>query len=78
MTIESLVRRWADATRHLRCDEANELWRELMVEWLKPTIINQRYWNDLLNRRMAVLERREQRSTISDNEFDNTHGDMNH
>jgi hypothetical protein len=77
MTIESLVRRWADATRHLRCDEANQLWQELMVEWLKPTMINQGYWNDRLDRRMAVLERKERRSTISDDEFDKTHGDIN-
>ena len=64
--VAELRRRWADATRHMRWDEANELWQELMVEWLKPTAVNQRYWNDLLDRRMAVLERKEQRSTISD------------
>jgi len=75
--VAELRRRWADATRHLRWDEANELWQELMLEWLTPTVVDQGYWNDLLDRRMAVLERREQRSTISDNEFDKFHGDVN-
>ena len=75
--VAELRRRWADATRHMRWDEANQLWQELMLEWLKPTAVNQRYWNDLLDRRMAVLERREQRSTISDDECDNTHEDVN-
>jgi hypothetical protein len=75
--VAALRRRWADATRHMRWDEANQLWQELMLEWLKPTAVNQRYWNDLLARRMAVLERREHRSTISDIEWDNTHQDMN-
>ena len=73
--VAELRRRWADATRHLRWDEANQLWQELMLEWLKPTAVNQRYWNDLLDRRMAVLERKEQRSTIDDTEFDQMHGD---
>jgi hypothetical protein len=71
------MRRWADATRHYRWDEAEQLWRELMAEWLRPPIMDQRYWNDLLDRRMAVLERRDQRSTISDNEWDNRHEDVN-
>lgn len=74
---QTLMRRWADATRHYRWDEADELWRHLMEQWLTPTVADQGYWNDLLHRRMAVLERREQRSTISDNEFDKTHGDIN-
>ena len=43
--VAELRRRWADATRHLRWDEADELWQELMPEWLKPTAVNQRYWN---------------------------------
>ena len=71
------MRRWADATRHMRWDEAEQLWRELMAEWLKPPVIDQGYWNRLIDRRMAVLERREQRSSVSDNEFDNSHGDVN-
>jgi len=74
---ESLRRRWADATRHMRWDEADQLWHELMVEWLKPTLVDQGYWNRLLERRMAALDRKEQRSTITDNEWDNTHQDMN-
>ena len=73
----TIMRRWADATRHMRWAEANELWRELMTEWLKPTAVNQRYWNDLVRRRMAALERKEQRAAISDIEWDNTHQDMN-
>ena len=43
--VAALRRRWANATRHLRWHEANELWAELMTEWLKPTAINQSYWN---------------------------------
>jgi len=78
MTVDRrIMRRWADATRHLRWDEAEQLWRELMAEWLRPPVTDQGYWNDLLARRMAVLERKEQRSTVSDNEFDNTHGNIN-
>ena len=73
----TIMRRWADATRYLRWDEAEQLWRELMAECLRPPAPDQGYWNDLLARRMAVLERKERRSTISDNEFDNTHGDIN-
>jgi hypothetical protein len=79
MTIEhrTIMRRWADATRYLRWDEAEQLWRELMVEWLRPPGTDQGYWNDLLARRMAVLERKEQRNTVSDIEFDKAHGDIN-
>ena len=66
----TIMRRWADATRHMRWAEANELWRELMTEWLKPTAVNQRYWNELVRRRMAALERREQRLAIDDAEWD--------
>lgn len=73
---EDIARRWAAATRHLRAHEADQLWQELMVEWLKPTAVNQSYWNNLLDRRMAVLERKQQR-TVNDIEFDNTHGDIN-
>lgn len=73
--VAELRRRWATATRHMRWDEANLLWQELMLEWLKPTAVNQRYWNRLVDRRMAVLERREQRSAIDDTEFDQMHGD---
>ena len=58
----AVMPRWADATRHLRWDEAEQLWRELMAEWLKPPVTEQSYWNKLLDRRMAVLERREQRA----------------
>ena len=75
--VAELRRRWADATRHQRWDEANQLWQELMLEWLKPTAVNQRYWNDLVSRRMAVLERRDQRSTVSDIEWDRRHEDVN-
>jgi len=71
-----LMSAWADAMRHQRHDEAAELWRQLMAQWLTPPVINQRYWNRLVDRRMAVLERREQRSTISDVEWDNSHQDM--
>jgi len=70
------MHRWADATRHLRWDEAEQLWRELMAEWLRPPVTEQSYWNKLLDRRMAVLERKEERSAISDVEWDNTHQDM--
>ena len=77
MKHQTLMRRWADATRHLRWDEAEQLWRELMAEWLTPPVADQGYWNDLLDRRMAVLERRERRSTISDNEWDRWHEDVN-
>ena len=48
-----------------------------MLQWLTAPIINQRYWDNLLDRRMAVLERKERRSTINDEEFDKTHGDIN-
>ena len=72
-----LMRRWADATRNLRSDEANQLWQELVDEWLKPTLIDQGYWNRLLARRMAVLERKQQRSTVSDEEWDHLHEDVN-
>ena len=66
----ALMRRWANATRHLRWDEAEQLWRELMAEWLRPPVTDQGYWNNLLDRRMAVLERREQRAAIDDAEWD--------
>jgi len=72
----TIMRRWAEATRHMRWDEADQLWQELKVEWLKPTLIDQGYWNRLLDRRMAVLERKQQRSTITDDEWDSTHQDM--
>jgi hypothetical protein len=74
---EDIARRWADATRHLRADEADDLWRQLMEEWLKPLIVDQNYWNDLLTRRMDALERKAQRSAVSDVEFDKFHGDIN-
>ena len=73
----AIMRLCADATRHMRWDKANELWQELMLERLKPTAINQSYWNELVRRRMAALERKEQRAAISDIEWDNTHQDMN-
>ena len=71
------MKQWAAATRHQRWDEANRLWQELMADWLKPPVIDQRYWNRLVDRRMAVLERKEQRSTVSDAEWDHAHQDMN-
>jgi len=71
------MKQWADATRHHRWAEADELWRHLMEQWLTPTVADQGYWNDLLDRRMAALERKEQRSTVSDDEWDNTHQEMN-
>lgn len=74
---ERLMRRWADATRLHQWEQADQLWRKLMVQWLTAPVVNQTYWNNLLDRRMAVLERKEQRSTISDIEFDKEHGDMN-
>jgi len=45
-----------------------------MAQWLTPVPVD---WNDLLDRRMAALERKEQRSRISDDEWDSTHQDMN-
>ena len=66
----AIMRRWADATRHMRWHAANQLWLELMTEWLKPLPPDQRYWNDLVRRRMAALERREQRLAIDDAEWD--------
>ena len=66
----AVMRRWAEATRHMRWHEANQLWLELMTEWLKPLPPDQRYWNDLVRRRMAALERREQRLAIDDAEWD--------
>lgn len=71
----AIMRRWSDATRHMRWAEANELWRELMTEWLTPPVMDQDYWNRLLDRRMAVLERREQRNAIDDAEWDIRHED---
>jgi hypothetical protein len=74
---QRLMRRWADATRHHRWEEADELWRQLMVQWLTAPIVDQEYWNDLLDRRMAVLERRQQRRSINDDEWDRLHEDVN-
>jgi hypothetical protein len=74
---EDIARRWADASRHLRADEADDLWRQLMQEWLTPLIVNQEYWNGLLTRRMAAFERKERRATVSDDQWDDTHQDMN-
>jgi hypothetical protein len=65
-----IMRRWADATRHQRWDEANQLWAQLMADWPKQPPLNQRYWNQLLDRRMASLERKEQRVAIDDAEWD--------
>jgi hypothetical protein len=72
-----LMERWAHASRHLRSDEADQLWQEITAEWLKPLIADQRYWNSLLQRKMSVLERREQRRAISDDEWDKRHEDVN-
>jgi hypothetical protein len=66
----AIMSRWADATRHMQWDDADNLWRELMTERLKPPATNQRYWNDLVRRRMAALERKEQRLAIDDAEWD--------
>jgi hypothetical protein len=74
---DRLMRRWADATRHHRWDEADELLQKLIAQSLTAPIVNQEYWNDLLDRRMAVLERRQQRSTVSDDEWDRLHEDVN-
>jgi len=65
-----IMSRWADATRHMQWDDADRLWQELTTEWLRPPVLNQRYWNDLVRRRMAALERREQRLAIDDAEWD--------
>lgn len=74
---QRLMRRWADATRHHRWDEADQLWRKLMVQWLTAPVVDQEYWNRLLDRRMAVLERKAQRSTIDDDQWDHLHEDVN-
>ena len=71
----AVMSRWADATRHQRWDEARELWAQLMADWLKPPATNQRYWNRLIDRRMAALERTEQRRAIDDAEWDIRHED---
>ena len=73
----ALMQRWAAATRHLQAEEATELWRQLMEEWLQPLVADQEYWNDFLDRRMAVLERRERRRAVADDEFDKLHEDVN-
>jgi hypothetical protein len=73
---QALMRRWAEATRHLRWDEAEQLWRELMAEWLRPPVTDQGYWNRLLTRRMNAMERKEHRSAIDDAEWDSRHEDM--
>jgi phenylalanine-4-hydroxylase len=65
-----IMSRWADAMNRHRHEEANALWAQLMADWLKPPATDQRYWNRLLDRRMAVLERREQRAVIDDVEWD--------
>lgn len=75
--IASIRERWADATRHMRADEANQLWQELMEEWLKPLLVDQGYWNTLLDRRMRVLERKAERRAINDDEWDRIHEDVN-
>ena len=66
----AIMRRWADATRHMQWDDADKLWQELMAEWLRPPVGNQQYWNRLLDRRMAALDRTEQRRAIDDTEWD--------
>jgi len=48
-----------------------------MAEWLRPPVADQGYWNRLLARRMAALERKEQRKGIDDDQWDHTHQDMN-
>ena len=74
-TQQLLMEQWADATRHQQWDKANRLWplptgTVAPVTWLSPPVVNQRYWNDLVRRRMAALERREQRLAIDDAEWD--------
>jgi hypothetical protein len=68
---------WAAATRRQQWHEADRLWKLLMAQWLMPPVVDQEYWNALIRRRMAALERKEQRSAISDDEWDHTHQDMN-
>jgi hypothetical protein len=46
----------------------------MMTEWLTPKPID---WNKLLDRRMAALERQEQRRSIDDDEWDRQHGSVN-
>jgi len=66
----TVMAQWASATRRQQWAEADELWAQLIEQWLKPPVIDQRYWNRLLDRRMAALERREQRLAIDDAEWD--------
>jgi hypothetical protein len=73
----AVMGQWADATRHHQWEEADRLWKLLMADWLTPPAIDQTYWNSLLSRKIAVLERREQRSTVSDDEWDHLHEDVN-
>jgi len=66
----ALMSQWASATRRQQWGEADELWAQIIEQWLKPPMINQNYWNRLLARRMAALERTEQRRAIDDAEWD--------
>jgi hypothetical protein len=70
-----IMLRWATATRTQRWDEADKLWQLIVADWLEPPVLSQRYWNSLLDRRMAALERREQRRAIDDDEWDIRHED---
>jgi len=66
----TVMAQWASATRRQQWAEADELWAQLIEQWLKPPVIDQRYWNRLLDRRMRALERKEQRLAIDDAEWD--------
>jgi hypothetical protein len=66
----AVMSQWASATRRQKWDEANRLWPMLMEQWLSPPVVDQQYWNRLLDRRMAVLDRQEQRLAIDDAEWD--------
>ena len=68
---------WADAIRYGQWEEADRLWKLLMIDWLTPRVADHSYFVDLLDRRMAALDRIEQRRSIDDDEWDRQHGDIN-
>jgi RNAse (barnase) inhibitor barstar len=65
---------WRDAIIYGQWEEADRLWKLLMTEWLTPRSID---WAELLDRRMAVLERSAQRRAIDDDEWDQQHEGVN-
>jgi hypothetical protein len=73
----AVMAQWADATRGHRWDEADKLWQQLMADWLVPPAVSQSYWGDLLDLRIAAIERKEQRSAIGDDQWDHLHEDVN-